>query len=214
MGICISVQSQASLSFRRLIACCLSLTATQSSLPADDTFLGRSPKQWQEAFASATGGDRHHAAWAIATLSGQSSNSESALASLGTLARDSDASVRYWGATGLSRLSQKTGLDQTSRTAALKALPPLLADEAAAPRIAAAGAMGQLGEAEKALPVLLAAMKDAQDSARIQAAMALESLGERARPAQATLREGTRDSSEYVKRISERSLTRLTATKQ
>lgn len=213
MDICVSVRSQASSSFRRLIACCLLLTAAQSNLAAEETFLGRLPKQWHEAYASATGSDRHHAAWAIATLSGQSANSEAALASLGTLVRDSDASVRYWGATGLTRLGQSTGLNQASRAAAMQAISPLLTDRAAAPRIAAAGAMGQLGETEKALPVLLAAMKDPQESARIQAAMALESLGDRARPAVATLHEGTRDSSEYVKRISERSLTRLAETK-
>jgi hypothetical protein len=213
MDISIRLESQARSSFRCLIASCLLLAAAQSKLPADETFLGRSPKQWQEAFASATGNDRHHAAWAIATLSGQSPNSEAALVSLGTLVRDSDASVRYWGATGLSRLSQRSGLDHASRAAAIKALSPLLTDQAAAPRIAAAGAIGQLGEIEKSLPVLLAAMKDPQESARIQAAMVLESLGDRARLGEAVMREGTRDASEYVKRISERSLTRLAETK-
>jgi hypothetical protein len=43
--------------------------------------------------------------------------------------------------------------------------------------------------------------------------MVLESLGDRARLGEAVMREGTRDASEYVKRISERSLTRLAETK-
>jgi HEAT repeat protein len=88
-------------------------------------------------------------------------------------------------------------------------LTPLLDDKAAAPRLAAAAAIGQLGQAGKALPVLVAAMKDPQDATRIQAVAALELLGAAARPAEPTLRAATTDSSEYVKRISARALEKL-----
>ena len=87
----------------------------------------------------------------------------------------------------------------------------LLADQAPAPRIAAAESLGLLGDADRALPVLVAAMSDPQDAVRIQAVAALEKLGEAARPAETTLRAATSDSSEYVKRIGARALLKLDA---
>ena len=52
-------------------------------------------------------------------------------------------------------------------------LQPLLTDKSAAPRIAGAQGLALVGQADKALPILVAAMDDPQDSARIQAAAAL-----------------------------------------
>src|SRR5205085_9948977 len=83
-----------------------------------------------------------------------------------------------------------------------------------APRVAAAEALCLLGQAEKALPVIVAAMGDPQDSVRIQAVGALEKIGPAARPAIGTLQKAATDPSEYVKRISERSLVTLGVAQQ
>jgi HEAT repeat protein len=179
---------------------------------AEETFLGRSADQWSEAFSASEGQKRVHAAWAIAQFAGLSAagpNDQLHFAELVKLVSDSDPTVRYWGVLGLEGFAKKLNRGDGGQTAALNTLLPLLEDKAAAPRIAAAQAAGALGQPEKALPVLVAAMSDPQESARIQAAAALEKLGTAARPAEPTLRKATSDDSEYVKRISERSLASL-----
>ena len=77
------------------------------------------------------------------------------------------------------------------------------------PRLAAAQALGVLGRADRALPVLIAAMNDPQESVRIQAVAGLESIGAADMVTMQTLRAARNDTSEYVKRISERSLEKL-----
>ena len=178
-------------------------------LLADDAFLGRSFDQWSEQISSTESQKRLYAAWAVAQFSARGDNSADAtqFKTLTRLVGDSDASVRYWGVQGLAAYAQRRTDGDQKQTVAL--LLPLLDDKAAAPRIAAAEALALLGHTEKALAVIVAAMDDAQDATRIQAASALERLGPAARPAMGTLEKGTSDSSEYVKRISERALVAL-----
>jgi HEAT repeat protein len=184
---------------------------------ADDTFLGRSLDQWSAAFTSSEGQQRVHAAWAIAQFTARSAGGpkdQGHLAELVKLAGNGDATVRYWGVQGLDAYAQRLGANDAGQTAVVNTLQPLLADKSPAPRIAAACALGALGKTEKALPVLVAAMSDPHDAVRIQAVAALERLGTAARPAQDTLKVATSDSSEYVKRISERALSQLSADKK
>jgi HEAT repeat protein len=126
----------------------------------------------------------------------------------------SDPVVRFWMVHGLNHWALSEKGDESVRLATRNVLRGLLNDTAPAPRIAAAETLGLLGEADRALPVLVAAMSDPQEAIRIQAVSALEKLGEAARPAEATLRAATTDSSEYVKRISTRALQKLDATKR
>jgi len=173
----------------------------------EEAFLGRSREAWNQEFDSSTGQKRVYAAWAIAQLAGQA-NEELSL--LEPLLKDDDATVRYWGAMGFQLRAENADKSDVGRLAtASERLRPLLKDKAAAPRIAAAQSLAMLGQTEQALPVLVAAMGDPQDSVRIQAVAALEKLGPAARPAIDTLQKATGDSSEYVKRISERSLASL-----
>jgi HEAT repeat protein len=130
-------------------------------------------------------------------------------AELVKLVSDGDPSVRYWGVLGLASYAQQLKAGDGGRGAAVNTLAPLLEDKAPGPRLAAAAALGELGQPEKALPVLVAAMSDPQEAIRIQAVAGLEQLGTAARPAEATLRAATTDSSEYVKRISARALEKL-----
>jgi len=177
-----------------------------------DEFLGRPFDQWSEMLTGSKGNERAYAAWGISKLAEQKAgqpNDQVYFAELVKLIHDNDATVRYWGVLGLAGYAQKLPAGDGGRTAVVNTVSPLLEDSAAAPRIAAAQTLGLFGQPEKALSVIVAAMSDPQDSVRIQAAGALEKLGPAARPATATLEKGTSDSSEYVKRISERTLQTL-----
>ena len=195
----------------RSLAVLFFLCFASSAVFADD-FLGRPFEQWSEMLSSSQQSDRTYAAWAIGKLAEQragSPNDQVYFAELVKLVHDNDPTVRYWGVLGLAGYAQKLPAKDGGQTAVINTVVPLLEDTAAAPRIAAAQTLGILGQPDRALPVLVAAMSDPQDSVRIQAATALEKLGPAARPAIATLEKGTTDSSEYVKRISERTLQSL-----
>jgi HEAT repeat protein len=184
---------------------------------AADDFLGRSVEHWSEMLNSSQQTERNYAAWAlgqIATERAGSPNDQLYFAEIVKLIHDNDPTVRYWGVLGLAGYANKLPAKDGGRTAVANAVAPLLEDKVAAPRIAAAQTIGLVGQPDKALPVLVAAMSDPQDSVRIQAATALEKLGDAARPAIATLEKGMADSSEYVKRISERSLQSLDPNRQ
>jgi hypothetical protein len=196
--------------------CILSLLLTNIGLSnqtaVGDDFLGHSFEQWSEMLNSSQQTERTYAAWAlsqIATHSAGKPNDQVYFAELVKLIHDNDPTVRYWGVLGLAGYANRLDAKDGGRTAVANSVAPLLDDNAPAPRIAAAQTIGKLGQPAKALPVLVAAMSDPQDSVRIQAATALEKLGDAARPAIGTLEKGTSDSSEYVKRISERSLESL-----
>src|SRR4051794_30880750 len=151
---------------------------TKSST-ADD-FLGRSFDHWSEMLSSSQPNERAYAAWAIGKMAEQSAgkpNDQVYFAELVTLIHDNDATVRYWGVMGLAGYAKSLPNKDGGQTAVVNTVAPLLEDKAAAPRIAAAQTLGLLGQPEKALPVIVAAMSDPQDSARIQAASALESMG-------------------------------------
>jgi HEAT repeat protein len=110
---------------------------------------------------------------------------------------------------GLGRFVAQTQVGQAERTTARAALEAALKDETSGARLAAAEALALAGEPNKGLPVLIEAMESPQESVRIQAVAALAKLGPAARPALATLKAATTDSSEYVKRISSRALAQL-----
>jgi FOG: HEAT repeat len=179
-----------------------------------EAFLGRTVDQWSASLASGMGQQRVEAAWALAQIASREAGGPGdhiQFAELVKLVSDSDPAVRYWGVLGLAGYATQLKAGDSGRGAALNTIAPLLDDKAPAPRIAAAASIGQLGQANRALPVLVAALGDAQEATRIQAIAALEQLGPAARPAEKTIRAATTDSSEYVKRISERAIKKLDA---
>lgn len=196
----------------RLFALTIAILGSLTAVSAADDFLGRSFDHWSEMLSSSQPNERAYAAWAIGKMAEQSAgkpHDQIYFAELVKLIHDNEATVRYWGVMGLAGYAKSLPGKDGGQMAVANTVAPLLEDKAAAPRIAAAQTLGLLGQPEKALPVIVAAMGDPQDSTRIQAASALESLGPVARPAVATLEQGTSDSSEYVKRISERTLQSL-----
>jgi len=195
--------------------CALLFPAVRAT--ADDLFLGRSLDQWNELLVSSEGSRRAYAAWGIAQLAAKAAGGPAdpiAFSELVKLTSDIDPAVRCWGVSGLASFAERLGAKDGGRTAALNALEPLLEDSSAAPRIAAAESIGLLGQPQKGLPVLIAALDDRQESIRIQAAWALEKLGPAARPAEQALRKATADTSETVKTIARRSIAKLESKKK
>jgi HEAT repeat protein len=193
------------------------LAAIAAGALGQEPYLGRTADQWEAALTSGDAGQRLHAAWAIAQMAGRSTgipDDQERFANVVKLVNDSDPSVRYWGVMGLANYAARLNKGDGGQTAVINTLEPLLKDESPAPRIAAALALGQLGRVEQALGVLTAAMSHPQESVRIQAVAALEKLGSAAQPAEAILSAATSDSSEYVKRISERALGNLAPEKK
>jgi HEAT repeat protein len=202
----------------RRVAAAVVLILTSFSIEraaAQSQFLGRTTDEWRERVGSDQPHVRAEAAWALSQYAAVNPrrNESFRLILLDNLVFHEDATVRYWIIQGLERLALSKESQEATRRAIQTSLRTSLSDKALAPRIASAQALGLLGDADTALPVLIEAMNHPQDAVRIQAVAALEKLGEAARPAEATLRAATSDPSEYVKRISTRALQKLDAAK-
>ena len=115
---------------------------------------------------------------------------------------DEYASVRYWAVVGLHNNSK-------GQARAKAAIEKALNDPAATVRIAAAHALCDWGEEEKALPVLAAGLTDKTDKARLHAIIALNKIGEKARPLLPQIKATMKDKDNYVKRVVQTTLERL-----
>lgn len=107
---------------------------------------------------------------------------------------DPDPAFRYWAVVGLGKSPDR--------------LRPALEDPAPVVRIAAAARLGD----EKALGVLIRELSSDNEFVRLHAAIALDELGEKARPARAALQAvlNIKDSG-YVARVAEHALAQLDA---
>jgi len=101
---------------------------------------------------------------------------------LTALLENEDAAVRYWAATGLLVLGP-------GAKSAEKPLQKALQDAAPNVRLAAAEALCQLGHGKDALPVIVDGLKDRDERVRLQAAIILSALGQKARAATAEMKE-------------------------
>jgi uncharacterized sulfatase len=119
--------------------------------------------------------------------------------------KDNYASVRYWAAVGL-HTNAGNPADMTWATTALKLA---LKDPAPVVRIAAAHALCDWGHEEEALPVLTEALMSDSDKARLFAIIAMKKIGEKARPALPAIKAMSKDSDNYVKRVTQAVLKRL-----
>jgi uncharacterized sulfatase len=90
------------------------------------------------------------------------------------LIKNGDSAVRYWGATGLAM--------RPGSAAGAAALKTALADASPSVRIAAAEALGRIGRAADALPVLADALGHESEWVRLHAATVIDDLDEQARP--------------------------------
>jgi N-sulfoglucosamine sulfohydrolase len=121
--------------------------------------------------------------------------------------KDSRPAVRYWAAVGLhasTRFPVDIGL-------ARPALMDMLKDSSAVVRIAAAHTLCDWGQERIALPVLIEALKHRTDKTRMFAMVALDKIGEKARPALPQIQAAVKDSDDYVTRVARTVLARLEA---
>ncbi len=84
-----------------------------------------------------------------------------------------------------------------------------LKDTAAIVRIASAHAMCDWDQEKEALPVLAEALKDKTDKARLFAVIALNKIGEKARPVLPRIKIALKDSDNYVQRVARTTIEQL-----
>ncbi len=130
---------------------------------------------------------------------------EAAVPELLAALRDAHPAVRYWGATGLGILGQ----DSPETVAALQGL---LSDDTPVVQVAAAWALGRADQLSSTLPVLQERLRDDAEWLRLYAALALDDLGEKARPAIAALDLAMKDPNKYVVRVVNHALNQLRGT--
>jgi hypothetical protein len=112
---------------------------------------------------------------------------------------------RYWATVGLYA-SCRFPVDMTF---AKPAMQTRLEDQSIIVRIAAAQALCEWGQERNTLPVLVEALKHPTDKVRLFAVVALDKLGEKARPALAQIKAASQDKDDYVKRVAKTILSRL-----
>jgi N-sulfoglucosamine sulfohydrolase len=118
---------------------------------------------------------------------------------------DAHPVVRYWATVGL-HASCRFPVDMTFVKPAMQTK---LGDQSIIVRIAAAHALCEWGQEKDTLPVLAQALQHPTDKVRLFAIIALDKLGEKARPALAQIKAATQDSDDYVKRVAKTVLSRL-----
>jgi uncharacterized sulfatase len=115
------------------------------------------------------------------------------------------APVRYWAVIGLHNNCKSSSDIKRAQAAFGKSLK----DPAAIVRIAAAHALCDWGQEKEALPVLTDALKDKTDKARLYAIIALNKIGEKARPALPQIKVALDDPDNYVQRVARTTMERL-----
>jgi HEAT repeat protein len=115
------------------------------------------------------------------------------------------APVRYWAVIGLHNNCKSYSDIKRAQAAFGKSLK----DPVAIVRIAAAHALCDWGRVEEALPVLVEALKDKTDKARLYAVIALNKIGEKARPALPQIKVALEDPDNYVQRVARTTMERL-----
>ncbi|MDX1948609.1 MAG: hypothetical protein SFU86_24695 [Pirellulaceae bacterium] len=191
----------------------VALCALPALSAAEPQLLGRTRDQWlADLDPNVDRRKRTLAAWALSEMAVQQAEGPDKLIWLNELlllCEDESGTIRYWALAGVRRFALKLPADHAGRATAVTLFSDALIDSSVACRIVAAEGLTVLGAADKGLPVLVGTLANPQEAARIQAVSALERLGDTAQPAEQALQAATKDSSEYVKRISSRALEKL-----
>jgi uncharacterized sulfatase len=142
---------------------------------------------------------------ATASLAGKPDKTD--LQALVEASGNSDASIRYWGMMGLGNLGTSGSIEKQVAATGLN-------DRSATVRVAAARALCKMEVYEtEALPVLIAELQSPHEWVRLQAAIVLDEIGEKARPAIPELKEALNDThNKYVVRVANRALNKMLGT--
>jgi len=136
----------------------------------------------------------------------RASGAKDAVPQLRQALKDKDAAVRYWAATGLGNTGQAAQPAAAELLAALE-------DSSASVRIAAARALCLMDRESEALPVLLKELGSQQEWVRLNAAIVLDSIGEKARGALDALKQAMHPKqNRYVVRVINHTLNALLGT--
>ena len=134
------------------------------------------------------------------------SEGKSALPRLVRVMDDSDAAVRYWGATGIGNIGKDAVEVESLMIKALK-------DDSASVRVAAARALCMMDKPNEAIPVLIDTLSGPHEWARLQAAIVLDSIGEMARPAEDALKKAlSKQPNKYITRVANHALNVMNGT--
>jgi arylsulfatase A-like enzyme len=150
----------------------------------------------------------------LAHIANQASTGPDALPELVAALKDSQPSIRYWGAIGLGNI----GAPAANSTA--PQLTAALDDDSVIVRVAAARALCRLDQPAKALPILTAVLADGAQWERLHAANVLDEIDEQARPVVRAMhaalepRPDLEQNGKYVIRVINRALNQLEGTKR
>ncbi|MEO0413536.1 MAG: sulfatase-like hydrolase/transferase, partial [Verrucomicrobiota bacterium] len=128
---------------------------------------------------------------------------------LATALTHEDASIRYWGATGLGNFSGQVREDKKIT----KSLKGLLTDESLGVQVAAARALARMGELKQSLPVLESVLAGPNEWARLEAAIVLDYLDEAASASLPAMKAALKDQpNKYIIRVANRAVNDLEGT--
>lgn len=179
---------------------CLILLALCAPLAAEH--LGKSLDEWRGELGSDVRLERLMAARAIGEMA--IARDKAAAKALFDAMEHEDSGVRYWAVVAVGQMGK--GAREAERR-----LLTALDDPTPEVRVWAAFALAPMGRDEAALEVLIRELGNEEKGARLQAAHALDELGDLARPAIAALQEATSDEFDYVGRVSRHALWELGA---
>ena len=143
----------------------------------------------------------------LVEVAAAASDGADAIPTLRAALDNSDAAVRYWGATGLGNIGPP------ARSQAEVALTRSLTDESPNVRIAAARGLCRLGDPSAGLPVLETELASKHQWGRLAAAIALDELDEAARPALPALQAAlSNQPNKYIVRVANKAVNDLLGT--
>jgi uncharacterized sulfatase len=117
--------------------------------------------------------------------------------------KNKDASIRYWAATGIGNIGAPAKRIR-------KRVAQCLDDPSPSVRIAAARAVAKLGAPEDALPVLEAELQSDHQWGRLAAAIVLDEMDDKARPALPSLKQALLNQpNKYIVRVANRAINEL-----
>jgi len=142
----------------------------------------------------------------LGEIAALASDGVGALGKLTAAMADTDAAVRYWGATGIGNIGAPADSAGPRMVKAMK-------DPSVSVRIAAARALCLMGKSKLALPTLAAELKGKHPWGRLQAAIVLDGIDEAARPLEADLKKClTGQPNKYITRVANRALNEINGT--